>query len=67
MLQVPLAVPLRMFEVFTSTNSSEDVINCDEALIVGNTFLYLVKRGMYKNYPSYIVTHYFDHVQINHP
>ncbi|CAH0592635.1 unnamed protein product [Chrysodeixis includens] len=47
--EVPLAVPLRMFEVFTSTNSSEDVINCDEALIVGNTFLYLVKRGYFQD------------------
>lgn len=35
-----------MFEVFTSTNTAEASINCDEALsIVGNTFLYLIKRG----------------------
>ncbi|KAH9641748.1 hypothetical protein HF086_003874 [Spodoptera exigua] len=48
--EVPLAVPLRMFEVFTSTNSAETSINCDEALsIVGNTFLYLVKRGYFQD------------------
>ncbi|KAJ8735730.1 hypothetical protein PYW07_007350 [Mythimna separata] len=47
---VPLAVPLRMFEVFTSTNTAEASINCDEALsIVGNTFLYLVKRGYFQD------------------
>ncbi|KAJ8736180.1 hypothetical protein PYW08_006836 [Mythimna loreyi] len=48
--EVPLAVPLRMFEVFTSTNTAEASINCDEALsIVGNTFLYLVKRGYFQD------------------
>ncbi|XP_047041902.1 ubiquitin-protein ligase E3C [Helicoverpa zea] len=48
--EVPLAVPLRMFEVFTSTNTAEASINCDEALsIVGSTFLYLVKRGYFQD------------------
>ncbi|KAF9794972.1 hypothetical protein SFRURICE_011103 [Spodoptera frugiperda] len=48
--EVPLAVPLRMFEVFTSTNTAEASINCDEALsIVGNTFLYLIKRGYFQD------------------
>ncbi|XP_075974851.1 ubiquitin-protein ligase E3C [Anticarsia gemmatalis] len=48
--EVPLAVPLRMFEVFTSTNSAETHINCDEALsVVGGTFLYLVQRGYFQD------------------
>uniref|UniRef100_A0A1E1WF09 Ubiquitin-protein ligase E3C n=2 Tax=Pectinophora gossypiella TaxID=13191 RepID=A0A1E1WF09_PECGO len=48
--EVPLAVPLRMFEVFTSTGSAEATMNCDEALsVVGNTFLYLVNRGYFKD------------------
>ncbi|XP_004930075.1 ubiquitin-protein ligase E3C [Bombyx mori] len=46
--EVPLAVPLRMFEVFTSTSTVEAAMNCDEALrFVANTFLYLIKRGYF--------------------
>lgn len=46
--QVPLAVPLRMFEVFTSVQSAEATLSYDEAVkIVGNTFLYLIKRGIH--------------------
>ncbi|KAI5644947.1 HECT-domain (ubiquitin-transferase) domain-containing protein [Phthorimaea operculella] len=48
--EVPLAVPLRMFEVFTSVSSVEDAVGSNEALSsVGNTFLYLVKRGYFKD------------------
>ncbi|KAJ0182387.1 hypothetical protein K1T71_001756 [Dendrolimus kikuchii] len=48
--EVPLAVPLRMFEVFTSTASAESSMTRDEALrTIGNTFLYLVKRGYFKD------------------
>ncbi|XP_061709126.1 ubiquitin-protein ligase E3C [Cydia pomonella] len=46
--EVPLAVPLRMFEVFTSVNSAENSMNSDEVLSnVAGTFLYLVKRGYF--------------------
>ncbi|XP_063548482.1 ubiquitin-protein ligase E3C [Cydia strobilella] len=46
--EVPLAVPLRMFEVFTSINSAENSMNSDEILSnVAGTFLYLVKRGYF--------------------
>ncbi|KAM3967776.1 LOW QUALITY PROTEIN: ubiquitin-protein ligase E3C [Aphomia sociella] len=49
-VEVPLAVPLRMFEVFTSVSSAESSMNCDESLtVVANSFLYLIKRG-YFNY-----------------
>ncbi|XP_045771011.1 ubiquitin-protein ligase E3C [Maniola jurtina] len=48
--KVPLAVPLRMFEVFTSTSSAETSMTCSEAVnIIGTTFLYLVKRGYFKD------------------
>ncbi|XP_053615279.1 ubiquitin-protein ligase E3C [Plodia interpunctella] len=48
--EVPLAVPLRMFEVFTSLASAESAMTCDEAVnAIGNTFLYLVKRGYFKD------------------
>ncbi|CAB3256415.1 unnamed protein product [Arctia plantaginis] len=48
--EVPLAVPLRMFEVFTACNLTEASINCVDALtIAGGTFLYLVKRGYFKD------------------
>lgn len=44
--QVPLSIPLRMFEVFTACNLTEASINCIDALTVtGGTFLYLVERG----------------------
>ncbi|XP_073957792.1 ubiquitin-protein ligase E3C-like [Choristoneura fumiferana] len=44
--EIPLAVPLRMFEVFTSINSAENSMDADEALSnVAGTFMYLVKRG----------------------
>ena len=37
-----------MFEVFTSVNSADDLMNCDEAISkIGSTFLYLIKRGNY--------------------
>lgn len=40
-----------MFEVFTSVNISEDVINSEEVVNkIGSTFLYLIKRGEHKNY-----------------
>ncbi|KAJ2948122.1 hypothetical protein O0L34_g9921 [Tuta absoluta] len=48
--EVPIAVPLRMFEVFTSISSVEDAMGSNEALSsVGKTFLYLVKRGYFKD------------------
>ncbi|XP_028158775.1 ubiquitin-protein ligase E3C [Ostrinia furnacalis] len=48
--EVPLAVPLRMFEVFTSVSLAESVMNNEEAMkIVGNTFMYLIKRGFFKD------------------
>lgn len=48
--EVPLAVPLRMFEVFTSIVSAESAMNSEEALrTIGNMFLYLVKRGYFKD------------------
>ncbi|CAG9581613.1 unnamed protein product [Danaus chrysippus] len=48
--EVPLAVPLRMFEVFTSVNSLKEFKNHDESLsIIGKSFLYLVKRGYFKD------------------
>ncbi|CAG4954509.1 unnamed protein product [Colias eurytheme] len=48
--EVPLAVPLRMFEVFTSANTVTNVMNREDAInTVGRTFLYLVKRGYFKD------------------
>ncbi|CAH0727473.1 unnamed protein product, partial [Brenthis ino] len=48
--EIPLAVPLRMFEVFTSVSSAEDSMNCDEAVNkIGATFLYLIKRGYFQD------------------
>ncbi|XP_052758997.1 ubiquitin-protein ligase E3C [Galleria mellonella] len=48
--EVSLAVPLRMFEVFTSVNSAETSMNSEESLgVVGNTFLYLIRRGYFKD------------------
>ncbi|XP_047531021.1 ubiquitin-protein ligase E3C [Vanessa atalanta] len=48
--EVPLAVPLRMFEVFTSVSSTETSTSCDEAVKnIGATFLYLIKRGYFKD------------------
>ncbi|XP_061385742.1 ubiquitin-protein ligase E3C isoform X2 [Danaus plexippus] len=48
--EVPLAVPLRMFEVFTSVNSLKEFKNHDECLSINaKTFLYLVKRGYFKD------------------
>ncbi|KAG6450503.1 hypothetical protein O3G_MSEX006627 [Manduca sexta] len=48
--EIPLAVPLRMFEVFTSVSSAEASMKCDEAIrFVTNTFLYLIKRGYFKD------------------
>lgn len=45
-VKVPLAVPLRMLEVFTSTQSAETSMTCEEAVnIIGGSFLYLIKRG----------------------
>ncbi|CAG9796441.1 unnamed protein product [Diatraea saccharalis] len=49
-IEVPLAVPLRMFEVFTSVASAESTLSKDEALtIIGNTFIYLIRRGYFKD------------------
>ncbi|XP_060806949.1 ubiquitin-protein ligase E3C [Amyelois transitella] len=48
--EIPLAVPLRMFEVFTSLSSAEAVMPYDEVVnTIGNTYLYLVKRGYFKD------------------
>ncbi|XP_014356557.2 ubiquitin-protein ligase E3C [Papilio machaon] len=48
--EVPLAVPLRMLEVFTSRQSAEASMTCKEAVnIIGGTFLYLIKRGYFKD------------------
>ncbi|XP_072941494.1 ubiquitin-protein ligase E3C isoform X3 [Epargyreus clarus] len=48
--EVPLAVPLRMFEVFTSVNSADESMSEEEAVdIVGLTFLYLINRGYFKD------------------
>ncbi|XP_073957789.1 ubiquitin-protein ligase E3C-like [Choristoneura fumiferana] len=48
--EIPLAVPLRMFEVFTSINSAENSMDADEALSnVAGTFMYLVKRGYFRD------------------
>lgn len=45
-LQVPLAVPLRMFEVFTAVNSAASSLSPEEAMsAVAKTLLYVVKRG----------------------
>ncbi|CAH2236380.1 jg10760 [Pararge aegeria aegeria] len=48
--KVPLAVPLRMIEVFTSTSSFESSMTSNEVVNnIGTTFLYLVKRGYFKD------------------
>ncbi|VVD01449.1 ubiquitin-protein ligase E3C [Leptidea sinapis] len=48
--EVPLAVPLRMFEVFTSIKTLS-MFMCQEDAIndVGHTFLYLIKRGYFRD------------------
>ncbi|CAF4795444.1 unnamed protein product [Pieris macdunnoughi] len=46
--EVPLAVPLRMFEVFTSVNSVSTMMSQENAMnVVGRMFLFLVKRGYF--------------------
>ncbi|XP_013176947.1 PREDICTED: ubiquitin-protein ligase E3C [Papilio xuthus] len=48
--EVPLAVPLRMLEVFTSTQSAEASMTYEEAVnVIGGTFIYLIKRGYFKD------------------
>ncbi|XP_045527740.1 ubiquitin-protein ligase E3C [Pieris brassicae] len=46
--EVPLAVPLRMFEVFTSVNTVSTMMSQENAMnVVGRMFLFLVKRGYF--------------------
>ncbi|CAG4977925.1 unnamed protein product [Parnassius apollo] len=48
--EVPMAVPLRMLEVFTSMQSAVSSMSYEEAVnIIGGTFLYLIKRGYFKD------------------
>ncbi|XP_048488913.1 ubiquitin-protein ligase E3C [Plutella xylostella] len=47
---LPLAVPLRMFEVFTSTVSLETALSPEDAsTTIGHTLHYLVKRGYFSD------------------